>query len=130
MSLQFGAFHESLPTFCTHVHARSMCVEVFPHSSIVSEHLTASFMGTRDCSLNTISISTPLQFSLSTKGAGLVHIAVVLELPGELNDGFRIRKVVARNPLGRYLLPTRVLKEIVRFARQFLLLICQRERLC
>ncbi len=116
MSLQFGAFHESLPTFCTHVHARSMCVEVLPHSSIVSEHLTAAFMGTRYCPLYTVSISTPLQFSLPAKGAGLVHIAVVLELPGELNDGFRIRKVVARNALRRNLLPTRVLEKIVRFA--------------
>ena len=65
MPLQFTALDEGLPAFRTNMHSRSVGVEMFPHGSVVSEHLVASLVRTRD-GPRSINLDDRKFFSLKT----------------------------------------------------------------
>lgn len=49
VTLEFGAFNEGFATFCAHVHAGSVGVEVFPHGRVIPEHLCAALENKKRC---------------------------------------------------------------------------------
>lgn len=54
MSFKFGTFDKGFAAFCTHVYPWPVRMQMFTHRTVITEHLRASLMGARDCSLDAI----------------------------------------------------------------------------